>query len=176
MTAVENFGDTPDVFDLDAWIEQSSRPRREVTIYRDWALLAEYDRLVAEGEAAGDDEAMGEASNAEQIADVLDRMKASALTFTVEALTREERKELAENAPVKMVTGPDGKEREKVDEVALGDATVARAIISPEVTADQIGRMRVKLGDGPMNSLYAAVAELNTAGQVLPEVPSSREH
>ena len=56
---VEDFGDTPDVFDLDAWIEQSSRPRREVTIYRDWALLAEYDRLVAEGDGAGDDEAMG---------------------------------------------------------------------------------------------------------------------
>lgn len=174
---VEDFGSTPDEFDLDAWIEQSSRPRREVTIYRDWSLLAEYDRLVAQaGDGAGDDEAMGEASTAEQIADVLERMKASALTFTVEALTREERKALAESAPVKMVTGPDGKEREKVDEVALGDATVAKAIISPEITADQIGRMRVKLGDGPMNGLYAAVAELNAAGQALPEVPSSREH
>lgn len=172
---VEDFGSTPEEFDLDAWIEQSSRPRREVTVYRDWSLLAEYERLVAEGEKAGDDEAMGEASNAEQIADVLARMEASALVFTVEALTREERKALAEAAPVKTVTGPDGKEREKVDEVALGDATVAKAIISPAVTADQIGRMRVKLGDGPMHALYAAVAELNTAGQTLPPVPSSPE-
>ncbi|HCS2945779.1 TPA: hypothetical protein OQU49_004391, partial [Shigella flexneri] len=169
------FGSTPEGFDLDAWIEQSTRPRREVTIYRDWALLAEYERLVAEGEKAGDDEAMGEASNAEQIADVLSRMEASALVFTVEALTREERKTLAEAAPVKTVTGPDGKEREKVDEVALGDATVAKAIISPAITADQIGRMRVKLGDGPMSVLYKAVAELNTEGQALPEVPSSPE-
>ena len=36
---VEDFGSTPDEFDLDSWIDQASRPRREVTIYRDWALL-----------------------------------------------------------------------------------------------------------------------------------------
>ena len=35
--------------------------------------------------------------------------------------------------------------------------------------------MREKLGDGPMNGLYVAVRELNTAGQALPEVPSSPE-
>lgn len=173
---VEDFGSTPDDFDLDSWIEQASRPRREVTIYRDWSLLAEYDRLVAEGEKPGDDEAMGDAGIEERIADVLERMEASKLVFTVEALTREERKELAEEAPVKMVAGPDGKEREKVDEVALGDMTVAKAILNPQVTAEQIKAMRVKLGDGPMNSLYQAVAELNTAGQKLPPVPSSREH
>ena len=64
---VEDFGSTPEDFDLDSWIEQATRPRREVTIYRDWSLLAEYDRLVAEGEKAGDDAAMGEASNAERV-------------------------------------------------------------------------------------------------------------
>lgn len=173
--SVEDFGSTPDEFDLDSWIEQATRPRREVTIYRDWSLLAEYDRLVAESGKPGDDESMGDAGIDEQIADVIERMEASKLAFTVEALTREERKELAEAAPVKMATGPDGKEREKVDEVALGDMTVAKAIIHPEVTAEQIGKMRVKLGDGPMNALYQAVAELNTAGQKLPGVPSSPE-
>ena len=172
---VEDFGSTPDVFDLDAWIDQASRPRREVTIYRDWALLVEYDRLVAQAEEAGDDEAMGEASTAEQIADVLARMEASKLVLTVEALTGSERKELAEAAPTKTVAGADGKERERVDEIALGNMIAAKAIISHDFTADQIERMRVKLGDGPMHSLYTAIAELNTAGQVLPEVPSSPE-
>lgn len=172
---VEDFGSTPEDFDLDSWIEQATRPRREVTIYRDWSLLAEYDRLVAEGEKAGDDEAMGEASLAEQVADVLARMEASKLVFTVEALTRQELKALAEAAPVKVVTGADGKEREKVDEVVLGDMTTAKAIIHPSVSAEQVGKMRVNLGDGPMNSLYKAVAELNNAGQKLPEVPSSPE-
>lgn len=172
---VEDFGSTPDEFDIDKWLDQASRPRREVTIYRDWALLVEYDRLVAQAEEAGDDEAMGEASAQEQIADVLARMEASKLVVTVEALTGSERKELAEAAPTKTVTGADGKERERVDEIALGNMIAAKAIISHDFTADQIERMRVKLGDGPMHSLYTAIAELNTAGQVLPEVPSSPE-
>lgn len=172
---VEDFGSTPEDFDLDSWIDQATRPRREVTIYRDWGLLAEYDRLVAEGEKPADDEAMGEASNAEQIADVLARMEASKLVFTVEALTQSERKELAEQAPTKAIEGAGGKPREKVDEVALGNMIAAKAIINPEVTADQVERMRVKLGDGPMHAVYAAIAELNNAGQVLPEVPSSPE-
>ena len=172
---VEDFGSTPDEFDIDEWLDQASRPRREVTIYRDWALLVEYDRLVAQAEEAGDDEAMGEASAQEQIADVLARMEASKLVVTVEALTGSERKELAEAAPTKTVTGADGKERERVDEIALGNMIAAKAIISHDFTADQIERMRVKLGDGPMHSLYTAIAELNTAGQVLPEVPSSPE-
>ena len=172
---VEDFGSTPDEFDIDEWLDQASRPRREVTIYRDWALLVEYDRLVAQAEEAGDDEAMGEASAQEQIADVLARMEASKLVVTVEALTGSERKELAEAAPTKTVTGADGRERERVDEIALGNMIAAKAIISHDFTADQIERMRVKLGDGPMHSLYTAIAELNTAGQVLPEVPSSPE-
>ena len=175
MTAVEDFGDTPEAFDIDAWLDQASRPRREVTIYRDWALLVEYDRLVAQAEEAGDDEAMGEASAQEQIADVLARMEASKLVLTVEALTGSERKELAEAAPTKTIDLGEGKTREKVDEVALGNMIAAKAIISHDFTADQIERMRVKLGDGPMHSLYTAIAELNTAGQVLPEVPSSPE-
>ena len=90
---VEDFGSTPEEFDLDSWIDQASRPRREVTIYRDWALLVEYDRLVAQAEdGAVDDEAMGDASVQEQVADVLARMEASKLVVTVEALTNSERK------------------------------------------------------------------------------------
>ena len=173
---VEDFGSTPEEFDLDSWIDQASRPRREVTIYRDWALLVEYDRLVAQAEdGAVDDEAMGDASVQEQVADVLARMEASKLVVTVEALTNSERKELAEAAPTKTVVGADGKERERVDEVALGDAITAKAIVSHDFTPGQVGRMREKLGDGPMNGLYVAVRELNTAGQALPEVPSSPE-
>lgn len=172
---IEDFGSTPEDFDLDAWIDQATRPRREVTIYRDWSLLAEYDRLVAEGDKGADDEAMGEASNAEQIADVLARMEASKLVFTVEAITNAERKELAESAPTVTVDLGEGKSREKADEVALGNLIAAKSIVSPAVSADQVERMRVKLGDGPMHALYAAIAELAKAGQELPSVPSSDE-
>ena len=42
---IEDFGADADEFDLDAWIDQGSRPRREVTVYRNWELLEEYERL-----------------------------------------------------------------------------------------------------------------------------------
>src|SRR5690606_2418951 len=115
MTAVEDFGGSPDDFDLDAWLDQATRPRREVTIYRDWGLLAEYDRLVAAQDESADDDAMGEESVADRITDVLARMEASKLVLTVEALTQAEVKALAEQAPKVTVEGPDGKTREKVD-------------------------------------------------------------
>ena len=41
----ETFGDTPEDFDLDAWLDQGSRPRATVKVYRDWALMGELVRL-----------------------------------------------------------------------------------------------------------------------------------
>lgn len=186
-TTAEDFGSTPEDFDLDSWIDQATRPRREVTIYRDWALLEEYDRLAAQlaAGAAIDDESMGEAGDEgirAQMQEVLDRMEASALTFTLQALTGAELKALAETAPTRPMLDADGepvmvagKPGRRVDEIALGDARLAASIISPEVTAAQIARMRDALGDGPMHALYVAAAELTQAGQVLPAIPSSRE-
>lgn len=179
----EHFGDTPDDFDLDSWIDQATRPRREVTIYRDWALLEDYDRLAAQlaahdAEGAAADEAMGDEGPEAirtQMREILERMESSALTFTVQALTQPEVKELAEAAPVREIEMPDGSKRERVDEVALGDAMVAAAVLSPTITADQVRRLRTSLGDGPVSPLIRAVTELRTVGEVLPEVPSSRE-
>src|SRR5699024_7709499 len=148
----------------------------EVSIYREWLMLVVYDRLVAQAVVgAASDEAVGEASIEEEVADVIASMEAAECVVTVEELTNSERQELAEAAPTTTVDLGGGKTREKVDEVALGNMIAAKAIISHDFTADQIERMRVKLGDGPMHSLYTAIAELNTAGQVLPEVPSSPE-
>lgn len=175
MVAVENFGDTPEAFDFDSWLDQGARPQREVTIYRDWSLLAEYDRLTAEAGKAGDDEAMGEASLADRQQEILDRMEASKLVLVIQSLTNAETKALAEKAPTKTVDLGDGKTREKVDEVALGDMIAAASIISHDLTAEQIGRMRDKLGDGPMHALYKGVAEMRTAGQELPSIPFSAE-
>lgn len=177
---IEDFGDDPEAFDLDQWIDQGSRPRREVTVYPNGALLEEYDRLTRRlEEADADDEAMGEEGAdaiRAQIAELLERMSAGARTFTLQALTQQEVKALAEAAPTMIVDLGDGHTREKVDEVALGDATVAASIIRPSVTAEQIARMRDRMGDGAVMPLYRATYELQNAGQVLPTVPSSREY
>ena len=193
---VEDFGADADEFDLDAWIDQGSRPRREVTVYRDWKLLEEYELLAAQLEQqpeSGLDEAMGEVSVREQMEDVLERMEASRLVFVVEALTGEEKKDLAEKAPMKPMLDADGaplltadsKPRRKVDAVALGDMTVAAAVIKvtdaatgkskSTISAKQVKRLREQLGDGPTYGLYKAVGELSQLGQVLPTIPTSRE-
>lgn len=194
---IESFGTDADDFDIDAWIDQGTRPRREVTVYRDWSLLAEYERLaeqLKQEPEAGEDESMGEVSVREQMDEVLERMEASRLVFVVQALIGEETKALAEKAPTKVVLDGegapillgDGTPRKKVDAVALGDMTVAAAVIEvtdgatgkskSTISAKQVKRLREQLGDGPTYGLYSAVGELTRAGQVLPTVPSSREH
>lgn len=192
---IEDFGADADEFDIDSWLEQGSRPRREVTVYRDWALLEEYERLAEEldQEPEHDDESMGEVSVREQMNEVLERMKASRLVFVVEALTDEEKRALAEKAPVKPVLDSEGKPilnaegapRLQVDSVTLGDMTAAAAVIKvtdaatgktrSTLSMKQMRKLRVTLGDGPTYGVYKAVGELSRAGQVLPEVPSSRE-
>ncbi len=200
---VDDFGDTDDDFDLDSWIEQGSRPHREVPVYRNWELLREYDRLIAllpadkEQAAALAEESMadeGPAAIHEQLDDVLERMKASELRFVVKALTGEEKRDLARKAPMKPVLDGDGKPilnaagepRKQVDNIALGDMTVAAAVVSvtdmatgkakSSISAKQLKRLRTTLGDGPTFGLYKAVGELSEAGQALPPVPFSREH
>lgn len=200
---VEDFSGTDDDFDLDAWIDQGSRPHREVPVYRNWELLREYDRLIAllpadkEQAAALAEESMadeGPAAIHEQIDDVLEQMKASELRFVVKALTGEEKRELARKAPMKPVLDGNGKPiltaagepRMQVDNIALGDMTVAAAVVSvtdmatgkakSSISAKQLKRLRTTLGDGPTFGLYKAVGELSEAGQALPPVPFSREH
>ena len=193
---VEDFGADADDFDIDAWIDQAARPRREVKVYLDWSLLEEYDRLMKQlaEDPAVDDESMGEVSVREQIEDVLARMESKHLVFTVQALTGEELKELAEKAPTKPMLDSDGKPmkdpngrlRTRVDNVALGDMTAAAAVIQVKdgetgktkstISAKQMRNLRVRVGDGPLHNLHKAVAELAQAGQVFPSVPSSREH
>lgn len=191
---IEDFGADADEFDLDAWIDQATRPRREVTVYQDWALLEEYDRLSQRLEReSDDDESMGETSVREQIEDVLARMESSRIVFVVQALTREELRALAEKAPTNPVLDGNGEPilnaagvtRVQVDSVALGDMTAAAAVIKvtnmasgkskSTISAKQVRRLREGLGDGPIASLYRTVNELTQAGQVLPTVPSSRE-
>ncbi|MGO1835306.1 MAG: hypothetical protein ACTH0C_11620, partial [Actinomycetaceae bacterium] len=41
----ENFGDTPEDFNLDDWLDQGSRPQATVKVYRDWSLMGELVRI-----------------------------------------------------------------------------------------------------------------------------------
>lgn len=178
----DNFGSTPEDFDLDAWLDQGSRPQKTVKVYRDWSLMAELVALEEQIAAADavEDPSMGDVSGEElrdQYQAVLDKLAESAIEVTLRALTNEEVRTVAAGVPEieQKFVDQHGKEqtRWKPDQVAVGDALVAEAVVSPKMTREQVRRMRERLGDGPTLVLYDTVNELRSAGKVLPEVPSS---
>ena len=182
--AVENFGDTPEEFDFDSWLDQGGRPERTVTVYSSWKLMDELARLeksieVAEQEDDPSMDDVGAEELREQYEGVLAELEASGKKFTLRSLTGEEYRTVTAGVPEVEQTFRDqhGKEqtRWKPDQVAVGDALVAEALVSPKLTRDQVRAMRVKLGDGPTLVLYRTVGELRDAGQVMPSVPSLPE-
>lgn len=180
--AVEDFGGTPEEFDLDAWINQGTRVQRTVKVYRDWGLMDELARLEEQIAAADQeqDPAMDEASSEElreEYEAVLGRLAESALEVTLRSLTNEEVRTITAGIPDVEVKFRDqhGKEqvRWKPDQVAVGDALVAEASVVPKLSRDQVQRMRQALGDGPTLVLYETTAALREAGKDLPGIPFS---
>lgn len=180
--AVENFGETPEEFDLDAWIDQGTRVQRTVKVYRDWGLMDELARLEEQIAAADQeqDPAMDEASSEElreEYEAVLGRLAESALEVTLRSLTNEEVRTITAGIPEVEVRFKDqhGKEqvRWKPDQVAVGDALVAEASVVPKLSRDQVRKMRQTLGDGPTLVLYQTVGDLREAGKEFPSIPFS---
>lgn len=180
--AVEDFGGTPEEFDLDAWIAQGTRVQRTVKVYRDWGLMDELARL--ETAIAAAEEALdrtisdaGPDELREEFESVLEKLAESALEVTLRSLTNEEVRTITAGIPDVEVKFRDqhGKEqtRWKPDQVAVGDALVAEAAVSPVLSRDQVRKMRQTLGDGPTLVLYQTVGELREAGKDLPSVPFS---
>lgn len=180
--AVENFGETPEEFNLDEWIEQGSRPHRTVKVYRDWSLmgdLVDLEQKIAAADAVVDPSPgdVGAEELREQYGKILERLAESALEIQVRALTREEILAITASVPDKLHKFRDSKgeeqERWQPDRIAIGDALAAEATVAPKLTRDQVTKMRQRLGDGPMQALFTAVDELTVAGKALPEVPFS---
>lgn len=178
----ENFGSTPEDFDLDAWLDAGSRPQATVKVYRDWSLMGELVKLEEQIETADkeQDPSMDDVSGdelREQYQGVLDKLAESAIEVTLQALTNEEVRDVAAGVPEveQKFTDQHGKDqvRMKPDQVAVGDALVAAAAVSPKLSRDQVKRMRQTLGDGPTLVLYQTATELRSAGKVLPSIPFS---
>lgn len=180
--AVENFGDTPEEFDFDSWLDQGGRAQRTVTVYSNWTLMDELARLEKAIETSEQDEdpamdEVGAEELREQYEGILAELEASGKQFTLRSLTNEEVALISAGIPDIEQTFRDqhGKEqaRWKPDRVAVGDALVAEALVGPTLTRDQVRAMRVKLGDGPTLVLYQTVGELREAGQAMPSIPTS---
>lgn len=140
--------ETPQDFDLDAWIDGAERPARSVTVYQKAGLIAELDRLGARIENAEDDEdidgpSMGGGSLRAEYAKVAKRFHDSALTFTIRGHDDDEKREMAKSNP-------------GIDAGELGYIVIADAITSPKVTPAQLKRIEKKIGEAQFSQIPVA--------------------
>lgn len=148
--------ETPQDFDLDAWIDGAERPQRAVTVYAKAGLIADLDRLAERIQNEDDEEvdgpSMGGGSLRAQYAKLAQQFHDSALTIRVEGRNQQERALAAAG----------------VEDAALkGAAVLADGIQSPRFTPEQVERLAGKIGDAQFQLI---VARFNEASEELPAV------
>ena len=155
---------SPQDFDFDAWLDDAERPERAVTVYQKAGLLAELDRLEEQITNAELDESevyelgIGEVSEAQRLraeyAEVAKRFHDSALTVRVQALTREEQRDLAEG-------------NKSLTPTEIGYIVLTEAIAFPKCTPDQLRKLERVLGDAQFGRIMTAFYQ---ASNEMPEV------
>lgn len=149
--------ETPQEFDLEAWIDGAERPRHSVTVYQRAGLIAELDALEARIENEEADEvdgpSMGGRNLRAEYAKLAQQFHDSALTFTVQGHDPAEKQAIADANP-----GLTPRE--------LGYIVIADAIVSPKVTADQLKRIESKIGSAQFDQIPIAYHRAST------EIPS----
>lgn len=130
--------ETPQTFDLDAWIADAERPTRSVTVYQRAGLLADLDELAERISNAEDDDidgpSAGGGSLRSQYAKLAQQFHDSALTIRIEGRTEREREDVVLRVP--------GLTPEQRGAVVLADA-----IVSPRFTPGQVEKLAAKLGE-----------------------------
>jgi hypothetical protein len=139
--------ETPQTFDIDAWLEDAERPARSVTVYQKAGLIANLDELAEQISNAEDEEvdgpSMGGGNLRAKYADLAQKFHDSALTVRVQSLTNQEQAELLE--------GHDD------DSMAdRGAIVLASAIVHPKMTAAQVRRLNSVLGDAQFSRILDA--------------------
>ena len=137
---------TPQVFDLDAWIDGAERPARSLTIYQKAGLIADLDALAEHIENAEAAEAaelvyergIGESSESQKLraeyAKLAQQFHDSGLTLRIEGRDEAEKREIAAANPG--LTG-----------TQLGYVVIADAITYPRFTPAQFEKLVGKLGE-----------------------------
>lgn len=164
--------ETPEAFDLDAWIAGSKRPRRSVRVYGRADLLADIedlDRKIGieqELEAEGEQSAGGNpvlVDLAAQRDGLVEAFIASRLDITVQALTAEEINRIGEEVKTALALKgrDDAKTPRQRDFIAAGGsanslALLEAAIIAPAATFSQVAAMSDRIGDGQLAKVVLA--------------------
>ena len=130
--------ETPQDFDLDAWLDDAERPQRSVTVYQKAGLIADLDALAERIENAEDEEVDGPSAGGtslrSQYAKLAQQFHDSALTIRIEGRSEREREDVVLRVPG---LTPDQR----------GAVVLADAIVSPKFTPEQVEKLAAKLGE-----------------------------
>lgn len=161
--------DTPETFDLDAWLAGASRPQRSVRIYQRGDMLAELDELGREielAEAVDDAErSLTDASPAtlrQKYAELSEEFAAAAMTIRVQSATIEEELEIIGDRDRK-TKGPE-----------INRDLVFAALVEPKMSRQQFDRFVNTIGAyqwGKVVSTYtiACGAKAEPSADFLPQ-------
>ena len=150
--------ETPQDFDLDAWLDDAERPARSVTVYQKAGLIADLDALEDQIKNADDDEVDGPSTGGgagklrAKYADLARKFHQSALTIRVEGRNENERTTVAAGI---------------ADPTLRGAAVLADAIQSPRFTPEQVQKLAAKIGDAQFGLI---VTRFNEASEEIPAV------
>ena len=146
--------ETPQDFDLDAWLDDAERPQRSVTVYQKAGLIADLDALEARILAADDDEDVdgpsmggGVGKLRTEYAKLAKQFHDSALTIRVQGHDDEEKREIATA----------NKGDENIAYIVLADA-----IQSPKATPEQLKRLAKKVGEVQFSQILTAYHQAST--------------
>jgi hypothetical protein len=132
--------ETPQDFDIDAWLNDAERPAHSVTVYQKAGLIADLDRLgeqISNAEAEevdGPSMAGGAGAMRAKYAELTQKFHDSALTVRVQSLTQQEQIELAEG-------------KDDLPMAERGAIVLAAAIVEPKMTPAQVLRFNEVVGD-----------------------------
>lgn len=162
--------ETPQDFDIDAWLEDAERPARSVTVYQKAGLIADLDRLAERIQNVDDEEvdgpSMGGGNLRAQYAELAQQFHDSALTIRIEGHDEDEKRKIADGNPGLTPT-------------ELGYIVIADAITSPKITAPQLKRLAGKVGEAQFSQIPIAYHQASTeipvvSADFLPK-PSTRD-
>lgn len=128
---------------IDDWLNGARRPRRSVTIYQRPDLLADIDAIDQQAAVTTDPSTLADLS--EQFETVRQQIIDSGLTITMEAVPQGELQAIKDEADIDGCTSE-----------ALASRQMARAIVEPKMTPDQILGMADKIGQAQVAKLTAA--------------------
>jgi len=178
-------GQTPESFDIEAWIAESSRPTTSVPVSQRGDLLGQMDILAhkirraetIEGIAGPDiEKTMEDTDDVEmyrhQYKSLADAYEASTLMLTFQALDSNEWREVLQAAV------DAGCDTEDSRELTLW--TLTGALVSPRIDVEGMRRLRSAVGEAHWNQIVAAYNDLKTgrvgpSADFLPSASSTRD-